>query len=44
MTLGIRLAAYGLAVVFSALVAFAAIVQLLLKLLPEDPESEGSRR
>jgi len=44
MTLGIRLSAYGLAVVFSALVAFALIVQLLLRLLPEGPESERSGR
>lgn len=44
MTLGIKLAAYGLAVVFSALVAFALIVQVLLKLLPEGSESERSGR
>ena len=44
--LGLRLAAYGLATVFAALIAVAAMVRLLLWLAPGDgkkPREEGGK-
>ncbi len=36
--LGLRLAAYGLATVFGALIAVAAMIRLLLRIVPGDAE------
>jgi hypothetical protein len=43
MPLALELSAYGLATVFASLLAFAALVKALVRLLSADSSSHGQR-